>query len=193
LRNIRASAELGWRVLCNLETKRAPLQNLAPAVGFEPAEPPFIANDLDERAHPRAPRKSTVDSGLNEIISVWGDLPLPLRAAVLAVVRTHRPPSVDGGILQGPIRPEDSKTGSDLSRAAGQTAFRSAGEPDSVQPPVIKSLPYVPSLCVDDKVAGTRATMTPRETLPIRSQRRAKHLRKKHSASSKKTKTRKTK
>jgi len=164
---------------------------LAPAVGFEPAEPPFIANELDERAHPRAHRKSTVDSRLDEIISAWGDLPSPLRAAVLAVVRTHRAQSLDGGILQGPIRPKDSTTGSDLSRAAGQEAFRSAGGPDSVQPPEIKSLPYMPHLCVDDKFAGAPATKTPQEALPIRAQRPAKHLRHKDSALGKKTKTRK--
>lgn len=134
---------------------------MAPAVGFEPAELPFIANDLDERAHPKALRKFTVDSGLDEIISACGDLPLPLRAAVLAVVRTHRARILDSDILQGPIRPEESATGSDLWRVADQQASRSAGEPNSIEPPEIEA------------------------------QHPAKHLRHKHSALAKKTKTRK--
>jgi hypothetical protein len=54
---------------------------------------------------------STVNSDLDEIISAWDDLPLPLRAAVLAVVRTHRARILDSDILPGTIRHEDSTTG----------------------------------------------------------------------------------
>ena len=60
---------------------------VAPAVGFEPTEPPFNTNELGPHAHLYAHLNC---ADLQELVQSWENLPEPLRAGVMAIIRSHK-------------------------------------------------------------------------------------------------------
>ena len=60
---------------------------VAPAVGFEPTGPPLNTNELDPHAHLYAHLNC---ADLQELVQSWENLPKPLRAGVMALIRSHK-------------------------------------------------------------------------------------------------------
>ena len=60
---------------------------VAPAVGFEPTGPPFSTNELAPHAHLYAHLNC---ADLQELVQSWENLPEPLRAGVMALIRSHK-------------------------------------------------------------------------------------------------------
>ena len=68
-------------------TQRAIYTVVAPAVGFEPTGPPLNTNELDPHAHLYAHLNC---ADLQELVQSWENLPEPLRAGVMALIRSHK-------------------------------------------------------------------------------------------------------
>ncbi len=60
---------------------------MAPAVGFEPTAPPLNTKELGDDAHLYAHLNC---ADLKELAQSWESLSEPLRAAIMAIVRTSQ-------------------------------------------------------------------------------------------------------
>ena len=63
------------------------LAAMAPAVGFELTTPPLKVNELAPHAHQYAHLNC---ADLKELVQSWENLPKPLRAGVMALIRSHK-------------------------------------------------------------------------------------------------------
>tara|TARA_B100001250_G_scaffold403381_1_gene417855 strand:- start:130 stop:489 length:360 start_codon:yes stop_codon:yes gene_type:complete len=59
---------------------------VAPAVGFEPTEPPFNTNELAPHAHLYAHLNC---ADLQELVQSWENLPKTIQEAIMAIVRNN--------------------------------------------------------------------------------------------------------
>ena len=57
---------------------------VAPAVGFEPTDPPFNTNELDPLAHLYAHLNC---DDIRELVQSWEKLPKTIREAIMAIIR----------------------------------------------------------------------------------------------------------